>query len=154
MVLRIPRLHVVDGRSIDVVAEHNRVVRAQGSVAIAKHGRPPAKDRAALLRSQILEKVATYLYIVCRREDGGFDVFRSRLSGILSPADHAAWDRAPKPAYYSRLVLRPTVLFLASEELSPDRLDHLTIDSSQNLLSDTIRRCSTSLFTVYESGNT
>lgn len=153
MVLRIPRLQQVDGQTVDIVAEHNRVVSEHGRVAIAKHGRPPATDRAEILNQQIHGHQVTRLYVVCRREDGGFDVFRSKLVGILFPGDRSAWNQAPRPAYYSRMMQQPTVLFLADEKLSPSRLEHLTIDSSGKRLAETIGRCSTSLFTVHESAS-
>lgn len=153
MVLRIPRFQQVDGRPLDIIAEHNRVVGEHGSVAIAKHGRPPAADRAEALRRQIQGQQTTRIYVVCRREDGGFDVFRSKLGGVLFPEDGLAWKQAPRPAYYSRMMIQPTVLFLAVEELSASRLEHLTIESSGKRLVESIGRCSTSLFTVYESAS-
>ncbi len=66
---------------VDVVHEHEQVVRSEGAVWIGKIGRPLARKKASLLNEQIDRGIPTFLYLV-QRIGGGYAWTKATLTRV------------------------------------------------------------------------
>jgi len=134
---------------VDVIREHERVLRAQGAVWIGKVGRPLALPNISLLNGQTDEGVPTHLYLV-QRSGQGYTWTKATLSRVerTLPAD----ERELVPEYYAKEgITRLSRAWFKVTRLTPideTEVRSIRVASSRNPIAETLARSMAALFIV------
>lgn len=140
---------------VDTIYEHMSVIEQSGAVWFAKMGRPLAGHRIDLLSDQIRRGIPTFLFLV--QKAGQAYVWAQGTLCAISRSLPAG-ERAFTPPYYRdcKVNQAASIWFKVSKISRPraSRIKLLSVASSGNPISESIRNSMAPMFVVYfGSGN-
>jgi hypothetical protein len=148
VVLRIPLITRINGRSFNTVEAHNQVTRSIGRVAFAKFGNPGSRARCERIKEQIDNQVETFLILVAKQGERYLG-FQSRLSSVHygKPSPEIL---SIAPNYY-REQESPGLWFITSTPFMSCDLRAFCLSTNGRPLLDVIRECRTASMLVDKS---
>lgn len=135
----------------DVVALHNDVVTAHGSVWFGKLGQTLSQNRVDLLNRQVAQKTPTFLYLVKgnRRKSNAY------RADLLEVRRESPGSDAPFPSYYAE---KDLLQFMKAwmrigpiESIEMSEMEQLKALNSVFPIAETLVRSSSGYFLVRES---
>jgi hypothetical protein len=124
--MRVPLLTPIDGRSINTIDAHAKVLEASGEVSVAKFG---ASNRVEPLQEQLKSGTRTNLIIVYR-QNNGFHALQSRIRAIRRGS--ATNDiRKSSPEYHASLSYAAGLWFIIESPLIKCDLSKLRLASNK-----------------------
>ena len=145
IVLRVPLITRVDGRSFETIEAHNDVVKATGRLALAKFGNPGTASRVDKLKAQIEEGIETLLILVGKRGDTflGYQAPLSKIQygqpGVLA---------ALAPAYYAKTGETSRLWFVVNSPFVRSELASLRLVTNHRPLLAVMSECRTATMLV------
>ena len=148
LVLRVSPTANYGRHTVNVVEEHNAIVRQKSRVTIAKFGAAPASSRIQEFHSQATDGKPTKLYIV-HKTKGAFVAYSAPVGGAYK--GHLPTTLLDlRPAYYSDADQKPGLWLLLTGPLEPDELNGLVLVSNGRDLVEVMSECRTSTMFVHE----
>ena len=143
--LRMPKTVRVDRTTLNVIAEHNQVMTAEGRTGFGKFGARLAKQKCSLIESQIRDGVTCKLYVI-NLTDRGYTAVSARIVAI--DAIPGFLRRSPFPSYYSRMADEPSMAFILEGGFSADTILDLSLSSTHGKLADVLSKTRTAMMLV------
>ena len=135
----------------DVVAKHNDIVSAQGSVWFGKLGQTLSQGRIDMLNDQLEKKIPTFIYLVKgnRRKSTAFRASLVQISKEIPTENNLI------PAYYAE---KDLIQFMKAwmkigqiEAIDMSEMNKLKAINSVFPIAETLVRSSSGYFLVHES---
>lgn len=158
VVLRIRPTIRIKWETLDVVSEHNKVLKREGVVALGKFGAAMPRNKLDALAAEIRQGPRTWFYLVTKHGDT-FQAVRAIIKDVF-PAGGEKERSVKCPAYYREMGLhtelgfKPSMWFLLSSQLTPCTLDHLYLVSNQRPLLKVLHECRTTMMVVTATAKT
>ncbi|MBT8464134.1 MAG: hypothetical protein KJO57_05565 [Deltaproteobacteria bacterium] len=145
IVMRLAPEVFAEGRTVDVIKEHNSMAQEHGFVAVGKFGAAP-KGAIAAIEKLLEQGHPADLYLV-HKEGDEFRGFRAPLRwvGLKRPPERY---RACHPAYYGESGRDPTAWFVVDAPFVLAELKDLKLASSGRDLVTVMSECRTATMLV------
>jgi hypothetical protein len=146
LVIRSPeRVRTEEGRTVDVVDEHNALIAKKGRVALAKFGAPTSERTLGIINEAIRNKSAPYLYLISKSKNTHY----ASKSHIIATYVRLPIDlRSFVPDYYELVEYNPSTWFILDRPFQPASIDKLVLVSSGRSLLDVLRETRTASMLV------
>jgi hypothetical protein len=130
----------------DIIAEHNKISIAKGSVLLGKLGRIPGADKVRLIEDAIEKKRASLL--VVKKNGSEYDGFSAPLFSVH--IEDYTPDISSVPSYYQHLIPEIKLWFEIGTfvPVSEEMLQEMLLISNDKPLLVTLKSCRTSLIFV------
>lgn len=146
LALRVRSEAQISYKVLDVVAEHNKVIIKQGSVAVAKYGASLHSRNIERLKKVIKNGKAPCLILISKIE-GSFTGVKAQIHDVITNESNGNAP-APTPSYYKDVDQVVAFWVVVSSTFVPVSLKEFKLVSNKRLLLDVLQECRTSMMLV------
>lgn len=152
ILMRIPTTTELLGYHVDVIDEHNRMIRTHGATVVGRFGVRPSMSSVRKIQNQLEKRTETTLILVTRAKQE-FSFWVASVSSVYAAEGSLRLPAAP-PKYYKDFGRSPTRWIGIDSELKTTTASEVRLASNGRLAIDVLSECRTSFMFVTRSNGT